>query len=262
VFACINVYDGLLPWPEGTRICSLRIVQLYPFAIAHGNFIGCINMSMARGVLGTVPVEEDGSAHFVAPAGKVLYFQALDERGLAVQSMKSAAYLAPGERLVCQGCHERRYRAPTSPARPLLALSRPPSRIQPELPEADPITFPRLVQPVLERHCVVCHRKEAKAPDLSRRPARADRPLGPPASYSSLVPHVWGPRGSRSIPGKVGARHSRLYRMLTRDHHGVRLPKEDLHRLTLWIDCNSNLFGAYRDREAQLAGNVVRPIVE
>ncbi|MFC1806401.1 hypothetical protein ACFL09_05410, partial [Planctomycetota bacterium] len=68
--------------------------------------------------------------------------------------------------------------------------------------------------------------------------------------------------GSRSVPGKVGARHSKLYRMLIGDHHGVRLPKKDLHRLTLWIDCNSNLFGAYRDREAQLAGNVVRPVVE
>ena len=262
VFACVNVYDGLLPWPEGTKISALRIVQVYPFAIAHGNFIGCINMSMARSVLGTVPVETDGSAHFVAPAGKVLYFQALDGNGLAVQSMKSAAYVAPGERLVCQGCHERRYGTPRSPAQPPLALGRPPSRIQPEIPEAHPITFPRLVQPVLDRHCVACHQKEPEAPDLTRRPARADRPLGPPASYSNLVPHVWGPRGTRSIPGKVGARHSRLYRLLTGDHYGLTLPKEDFRRLALWIDCNSNLFGAYRAREAQLAGKAVRPAVE
>ena len=261
-FACISVYDGLLPWPEGTRIQSLRIVQVYPFAIAHGNFVGCINMSMARSVLGTVPVEADGSVHFEAPAGKVLYFQALDENRMAVQSMKSAAYVAPGERLVCQGCHERRYRAPRPPARVPLALRRGPSRIAPELPEAQPITFPRLVQPVLDRHCAPCHRKRDKAPDLTTRPARADRPLGPPVSYSNLVPHVWGPRGSRSVPGKVGARHSRLYRMLAGDHHGLKLPRKDLHRIALWIDCNSNLFGAYRDREAQLAGKAVRPLVE
>jgi len=261
-FACINVYDGLLPWPKGTKIKALRIVQVYPYAIAHGNFIGCINMSMARSVLGTVPVEADGSAHFVAPAGKVLYFQALDDSRLAVQSMKSAAYVAPGERVVCQGCQERRYRAPSPPPQPPLALRRPPSRIAPELPEARPITFPRLVQPVLDRHCVACHKKHEKAPDLTNRPARADRPLGPTASYSNLVPHVWGPRGSRSVPGKVGARHSRLYRMLSGDHHGLKLPPGDLHRLALWIDCNSNLFGAYRQREAQLAGKAIRPLVE
>jgi len=261
-FACINVYDGLLPWPKATKIKALRVVQVYPYAVAHGNFIGCINMSMARSVLGTVPVEADGSAHFEAPAGRVLYFQALDENRMAVQSMKSAAYVAPGERLVCQGCHERRYRAPSPPPEPPLALRRPPSRIAPEIDEAQPITFPRLVQPVLDRHCAPCHRKQEKAPDLSRRPARADRPLGPPASYSNLVPHVWGPRGSRSTPGKVGARHSRLYRMLTGDHHGLKLPRKDLHRLTLWIDCNSNLFGAYRRREDQLAGKIVRPLVD
>ncbi len=33
-----------------------------------------------RWVLGTVPVEEDGSAHFIVPAEKELYFQALDEK--------------------------------------------------------------------------------------------------------------------------------------------------------------------------------------
>ena len=68
-----------------------------------------------RYVLGTVPVEADGSAHFIVPANKELFFQALDEQGLAVQSMRSATYLQEGERLVCQGCHEPQ--APASPSR-------------------------------------------------------------------------------------------------------------------------------------------------
>ena len=63
-------------------------------------------------MLGTVPVEADGSAHFTVPARKELFFQALDDDGLAVQSMRSATYLQPGERLVCQGCHEPRHRSP------------------------------------------------------------------------------------------------------------------------------------------------------
>jgi hypothetical protein len=80
-------------------------------------------------------VEADGSAHFNAPTGKLLYFQAIDEEGLAVQSMRSGTYLHPGERLTCQGCHEARHLAPSSPTQPPLALLRPPSEIRPE--EAD-----------------------------------------------------------------------------------------------------------------------------
>ena len=61
-------------------------------------------------VLGTVPVEEDGSVYFEAPVGKAIGFQVLDEKGLAVQSMRSVTYVHPGERLTCLGCHESKWR--------------------------------------------------------------------------------------------------------------------------------------------------------
>jgi len=63
-------------------------------------------------VLGTVPVEADGSAYFRAPAGLPLNFQALDERGQAIQIMRSVTYLQPGETTGCVGCHESRTTAP------------------------------------------------------------------------------------------------------------------------------------------------------
>ena len=77
-----------------------------------------------RHVLGTVPVEEDGSAHFTVPANIEVFFQALDDHGLAVQSMRSATQLHAGERLVCAGCHQpshhtvdgQRFRSPGPPA--------------------------------------------------------------------------------------------------------------------------------------------------
>ena len=65
-----------------------------------------------RHVLGTVPVEPDGSAYFTVPAQKEIFFQALDETGLAVQSMRSGTYVHPGEALTCQGCHEPKHRPP------------------------------------------------------------------------------------------------------------------------------------------------------
>ena len=39
-----------------------------------------------RSVLGTVPVEEDGSAHFTVPANTPIALQPLDENGAAAQA--------------------------------------------------------------------------------------------------------------------------------------------------------------------------------
>jgi hypothetical protein len=106
VVTCLDVYNGTLPWPEGTQIKSLRVMQLYPKTtyMMDEPLIGIGTESLAHGVVGTVPVEKDGSVSFRLPAGKLVYFQALDEEGLAVQSMRSATYVKPGERLTCHGC--------------------------------------------------------------------------------------------------------------------------------------------------------------
>ena len=95
--------------------------------IANQPRIGVANAESARMLLGTVPVESDGSAYFRAPAGKPLYFQAVDGAGRAVQTMRSVTYLQPGERRGCVGCHETPGTAP--PRHSLLAMQRPASRI-------------------------------------------------------------------------------------------------------------------------------------
>jgi hypothetical protein len=176
--------------------------------------IGMGDESLARGSLGTVPVEEDGSVHFEAPAGVPFYFQALDENGLAVQSMQSAAYLHPGERLSCVGCHEHRQGAPVTPQTQPLALRKPPARLRPEPEGSFPLQFSRLVQPVIDAKCLDCHRKEERAPDLS-----GDRfgNHGWSQAFLSLIPHSWdaataetaqgwsATMTSYSVPGEVGA---------------------------------------------------------
>ena len=117
----MNVYDSLKPWPAGTQIKELRVLQVLPMSVPSGGpphetglRVATAGDSVvpARWVLGTVPVEADGSAHFNVPANKEMFFQALDERGLAVQSMRSATYLHEGEHLVCAGCHEPKHRSP------------------------------------------------------------------------------------------------------------------------------------------------------
>jgi len=273
--AVVNVYDGTRPWPEGTRIAALRIFQVLPMSVPSGGGRHAFETGLrlpsardsvnpARRILGTVPVESDGSAHFRVPAGKELFFQALDERGLAVQSMRSATYLQPGERLLCQGCHEPRHRAPAAPARFPLALRREPSAIRPEVEGANPFSYPRLVQPVLERHCLPCHKENAdKAPNLAREPVKQ----GWYASYRSLAPaygfHDYRD-GYRTTPGAFGARASKLFQMLDKGHHDLTLPADDLRRITLWLDCCSMFYGVYEeDRgQAQLRGEVAQPTLE
>jgi hypothetical protein len=265
-----NVYDADFAWPPDTRITALRIIQVLPKTTAPLDQprIGVATETNARAVLGTVPVEADGSAYFEAPVGKLIYFQALDDRGMAVQSMRSATYVHPGEQLTCQGCHERKHSPPSRFEQLPLALTREPSRIRPAPEGARPFSYPRLVQPVLDRHCVACHEKEG-ALDLSGEVAGAH---GWTRSYHSLAEkygfyfHVSNGSikrgvhgGSRTIPGQFGARASKLLDYLDERHYGVELPPDDLRRITLWLDCNSEFYGSYHDTAQQALGQVVLP---
>ncbi len=131
----VNTYDSLMPWPAGTKIKALRVLQVLPMSVPSGGpphetgarvALAGDSVVPVRHVLGTVPVEADGSAHFTVPANKELFFQALDERGLAVQSMRSATYLQEGEHLVCHGCHDKKHRVPQPLTGRPLALQRTP----------------------------------------------------------------------------------------------------------------------------------------
>ncbi len=268
--AVMNVYDSDFAWPEDTQVTALRVIQVFPKTTppADQPRIGVATETNARAVLGTVPVEADGSAYFEAPAGKLVYFQALDDRGMAVQSMRSATYLHPGEFLGCQGCHETKHRPPNIASAMPLAMRREPSTIQPDAVGSNPFSYPRLVQPVLDRHCVECHRDKG-ALDLS---GQISGEHGWSRSYDNLAwrhgfyfrvsngsinSGVHG--GSRTIAGQFGARASNLLQYLDERHYDVRLPRADWHRLTLWLDCNSEFYGAYHDVEAQARGEIVVP---
>ena len=270
--ALVNVYDSLKPWPEGTRIKALRVLQVLPMSVPSGGpphetgvrvALAGDSVVPVRHVLGTVPVEEDGSAHFVVPANREMFFQALDSKGLAVQSMRSATYLHEGERLVCAGCHEPRHNTPTRTQVPPLAMRREPSRLAPDVEGANPFSYARLVQPVLDRACVECHAKpESKAPSLAREPIQRKWY----ASYNTLVKYGFTNYGDnlRTTPGKFGAKGSKLYEILMKWHYDVKLSDEDLHRLTLWLDCCSMFYGVYEKEggEAQLRGEIARPTLE
>ncbi|HEY3325248.1 MAG TPA: NPCBM/NEW2 domain-containing protein [Planctomycetota bacterium] len=268
----INVYDSVYPMPADTKITHLRIMQLLPKTtpIANNPRIGFGDQKSARMVLGTVPVEDDGSAYFKMPVNKPVYFQALDADGVAVQSMRSATYVHPGEKLMCRGCHEPRNVTAAAIAKaPAKALRRAPSEIKPDVEGSRPFSFPLLVQPVLDKNCVGCHEKSRaegkKSPDLGKGTAKNNNWF---TSYTSLRPYTffWDNAvfdgASTTTPGHFGARASKLYQMLVKGHNDLKLSKEDMHRLTLWMDCNSDFFGSYENLPEQLAGKTVWPRME
>lgn len=280
--AIMNVYNAQLPLPKGTQIKELRVVAVFP----KGNSfmdeprIGFADQSLARGVLGTVPVEEDGSVYFECPTDVEIYFQLIDNRGEAVQSMRSGTYLHAGERLSCIGCHENKHNAIPNQGQAPLAMLRPPSKLKPEASGSYPLTFPRLVQPVLNIHCVECHASEKNTFALNKKTTKLTRekgktttqklPHGWSNGFYNLRKYAWGKHGgngvlteknqtSYSIPGKVGAKASRLLPLLKKGHYNVKLTKAEWRRITLWLDCNSNFYGAYKETEKQARGEVVMP---
>jgi hypothetical protein len=270
-FILTDVRNGFQPLPPSRPIRHLRIFQVLPKTathVANQPRLGYANAESARMMLGTVPVEADGSAYFRAPAGKPLYFQAVDEAGHAVQTMRSITYLQPSEQRSCLGCHEPP--GTTSPPhRDFAALRRPPSRMEPGPQGTQPMSYPLLVQPVLDRHCVRCHdgaNGDGKAaPVLTAEPVKTFT-----RSYESLRPYVrwyeWGDKSIREIgtqPGHMGADESRLLKVVKDATHAahVQLPPEDYLRLCLWLDGNAPFYGTY-DTEAQLAqqaGRIVPP---
>lgn len=221
-------------------------------------------------ILGTVPVEEDGSVYFEAPPGRALYFQLLDKNGRCLQTMRSSTHVMPGERRGCIGCHETRAVAPE--VKPALALQRPPSVIEPPLWGEESVSFNRFVQPVLNTHCVGCHNtdKPSDGYDFMERKLEGTPFTAP---YVALV---FGKTGSERKPGREGSvagpifpyevYSSNVFEFSTQDtvvppmtamsyksplmsivssgqHHGVKVSAEEEARIGAWIDALCPMLG-------------------
>jgi len=173
---------GLAGVPRGT-VKKIRVVALdfRPAGVGNNGSRGpgggaLISTPVAIGngswdvkiVLGEAQVCDDGSAFFVAPARTPVYFQALDAKGRALQTMRSWATLQPGENQSCVGCHEHKNMAPpTEGYRGRLALKAGPQVLAPFYGPPRGFSFQGEIQPILDRHCVECHgdrqlRMEAK----------------------------------------------------------------------------------------------------
>ena len=253
-FLLQDVYRGLEAVPRGS-IRRLRIIGVPPKVQPHMNnpVLGVSREDPGKFVLGTVPVEEDGSAYFRVPSGVSLFFQALDEDGLAVQTMRSLTYVQPNQTLSCIGCHEPRDRAPEVNAVPL-AVVRGPARLTPGPAGSWPLRYDQLVQPVLDRHCVGCHSPEgaAKAPSSDLTAANSYHNL---ISYANEDLKNLAFEKDRSMAGDCPARKSKLLALLTEGegHEGVRLDPDSFNRLVTWMDTYAHVQGFFsKEQEEKL----------
>ena len=200
-------------------------------------------------ILGTVPVEADGSAYFELPSDTYVYFQLLDADGMMVQSMRSGMMTQAGERVGCTGCHEERRGAPpVEGAKMPIALGRAPSRLEGWRGPPRPFSYVAEVQPVFDRACVSCHDFGPDAGGMLN--LAPDRTTTFNASYNELWRKGYvgaigaGPAGIQEARA-WGSHASRLVRVLREGHEGVELSPEELDRIVTWIDLNAPYYPDY-----------------
>jgi len=150
--------------------------------------------------------------------------------------------------------------------RKAVAFARAPSAIRPGPDGSLPFGYPRLIQPILDRHCVRCHDGSA-GPD-KRKLVLTGGPAGGAAlawskSYVNLKPYLGLRMLTVSRPGQIGADRSKLAAVLTSPTHRkhVKLPDKVLRRIYLWLDAAAPFYGTYEEDglRAQKLGQAVPP---
>ena len=242
------------------EIKKLLVMEVLPKPINHSGTMEPISLggtfTLPR-ILGTVPVEEDGSAYMEVPALRSLFFVALDENDLSVKRMQSFVNVMPGETTACAGCHERR----TDTVRPisrttLTAAKRRPSRISPIAGVPEVLDFPRDVQPVLDKHCLRCHGYD-KPPDGGFPLAGARGPRYSHSYYSLMsrgqVSHGRDSHGNYP-PRGIGSSASRLMTLIDGSHYDAKLSELERTFVRLWIESGAQYAGTYAALGTGMAG--------
>ena len=254
----VNRNEGPAGWSDVTT----------PIALGGGSWD-------AKTVLGETRVHADGSACFTVPACRPVYFQAIDDQGRAVQTMRSWSTLQPGEWFGCAGCHESKNQAPLTDGGTTLAWRAGPQPLTPFCGPPGGFSFAREIQPILDRHCTRCHdQREPRAEPVTAGDLVADDGVPgetPPSAgdHSGCTPafsllgvqtldeesrRLWSDsymaltRGgyvswirAQSAPRLLppyhaGSAKSPLMVLLAGNHYGVRLSHDEMETIACWID--------------------------
>ena len=240
--------EGLMGVPRGT-VKGLR-VHAYEYAYVKSpsdhTAMGIQSGWDIKRLLGTVPVEEDGSVIFKIPANTPVSLQPLDKNGAAIQWMRSWFTGMPGEVVSCVGCHEDQNQI-AMPKRVIASQKAPVALNKPE-GGIRSFTFDLEMQPILDRACIACHTgEEGRA--FSLLGGDKDR-RGFGTAYLNLHPYVHrqGPEAGilPLFPYEYHANTSELVRLLKKGHYNVELTDTEWRVLYNWIDYNVPDKGAFQ----------------
>ncbi len=255
----LNVYEGThMQGVKPGAVKYLRVVEspekrFWTHTQWGGQGVHCPAMNWHgfenKRILGTVPVEQDGSASFEVPSDTFVYFQLLDEQKMMIQSMRSGTIVQPGEVTGCTGCHEPRRSAPLgAPDKMPLALRRRPSRLNGWKGEPRLFSYMEEVQPVFDKHCLRCH-------DFGDKGAKkllfaGDRTNTFNVSYNEL----WRKKYIASIgagpsdiqqPYSWGSHASKLVDALRPYLEKGTMTVDEFERVVTWIDINGPYYPRY-----------------
>ncbi len=266
-----DIYKGIEPEVKRGEVTRLRIVRELPKTVRidpglrsfgfQFPVISCGATYAGKKVLGDVTVKPDGSAFFKVPAGVPIYFIALDADGRAVQRMRSFTHLMPGEQQGCIGCHEYRHLSPA--ARLIDTYHQTPQNPQPPEWGVGGFDYSRIVQPVLDKHCVECHNPHQADGGVDLTGDQTDFFN---VSYDVLARENQGRKGTKYVnwiptyngheqnileitPKVWGSHASRLAELILSGHPDkagkkrIDLPELDRERIFAWIDLNVPYYG-------------------
>ncbi|MDO8544998.1 MAG: hypothetical protein Q7S40_31525 [Opitutaceae bacterium] len=252
-----DVYDGRnMAGVRRGEIKKLLVLESLPMPIHYTGGMDPISyggtFTLER-IVGTVPVEPDGSAHIELPALRSFILVALDENDLAVKRMQSFLTVQPGETTSCLGCHEQRTKSPPLANTRLLATRRAASPVERIEGVPEIMDFPRDIQPILDRLCVDCHGYEktpAGGPRAGQLLLTADRgPMFSHSYYMMTIARLFSdgrnqPK-SNYAPRTLGSSASRILKLVDGSHYGVKATPAQTRILRLWIESGAAYPGTY-----------------
>jgi hypothetical protein len=208
-------------------------------------------------ILGTVPVEADGSVYVEVPsANRSCVFQLLDGERRMVQSMRSGTIIQPGETQGCYGCHDDRT-ASAPVRRPTAGHDAGPAHAGGLVWPAARVFVPPGVQPVFDRHCVGCHDFGMEAE--SKLILAGDRELVFNAAYTELWSKghvaVIGGGPAEIQPAKSWGAHASKLTGLPAARTPRRGPQpEEIERVETWLDLNAPYYPVYESGQPRRRG--------
>jgi len=283
---------GLKGIPRGTikklRVVELRFREMYvgnngssgkggnagvvtPIAIGTGSWD-------VKAILGDATVYKDGSAMFEVPARTPVYFQALDAKNQAIQTMRSWSTLMPGETFACVGCHEDKNEAPRARDTVSLAMKAGPEKLKPFYGPTRGFSYPKEIQPILDKHCIKCHKAGSTAGNylltsepvhykhaqrnwgrsyltLTGTPAKRYEPHQERGETNEIVNWINNSSEPTMIPPRYGG-STRSKLLLVNDPEAspcparMKLSREELDKLAAWVDLVVPYCGDYVEANA------------